>query len=242
MSYGRRRGFKRQGCARRDDTAIRADPAQTQRLMKGLFEEINSISEHTDDAVVFFSTGKDSVVLLDLCKKHLKRIEAVFLYVVPDLEYKNAILEKYEKRYEIKIHQLPLWDVSGTFAEYSKAKVPKLRQADVENHARELFDIEYIAYGYKMADSTFRGGLLNAPYVERGIDKKNHRIFPLARWSEREVMHYIKLNKLFLSPEYHYDFRDINEFTPDSLRFIKQKFPRDFERIMSFYPFLAYKI
>lgn len=209
--------------------------------MKDLYREINSISNIMDDAIVFFSTGKDSVVLLDLCIKHLKRVEAVFLYVVPDLEYKNAILEKYEKRYNIKIHQLPLWGISRTFAKYSKAKITQLSQADVENHARERFDIEYVAYGYKMADSTFRGGILNAPCVEHGIDKKNHRLFPLARWSEAEVMHYIKLNKIFLSPEYQYGFRDINEFTHAGLQFIRQKFPRDFKRIIDFYPFLAHK-
>lgn len=191
-----------------------------------------------DSAIILFSTGKDSVVLLDLCVKFIKRIEAVFLYIVPDLEYKNRLLEKYEKKYKIKIHQAPLCDVGNIFREYSRGKIKKIKQIDVENYLRQKFDISFCAYGYKMVDSVFRGGILNAPQVKNGIDYKNRRLFPLARWSDKEVMEYIKRERLFLSPEYHYGFRDINELNPDSLAFLGQKFPGDYKKIMEFYPFL----
>jgi len=58
--------------------------------------------------VVMFSTGKDSVVMSDLLVKHYKgRMEFVFMYFVPGLEIKQRIIDHYEKRWGVKIHQMP---------------------------------------------------------------------------------------------------------------------------------------
>ena len=199
------------------------------------------MAEKIKSAIVFFSTGKDSVVILDLCHKFIKNIKVVSLYIVPDLEYKNKLLSIYEKKYKLNIHQFPLPDINNIFIKYSMKKGRKLKQIDIENYIREKFDINYVVYGYKMVDSVNRAGIMNAPYVKDGIDTKNNRLFPLARWSQKEVLYYIKQNKLFLSPEYDYGFRDINEFTKESLNFIKEKFHRDYKKIIDFYPFLKYK-
>jgi phosphoadenosine phosphosulfate reductase len=210
--------------------------------IKNLHKEIDYISGKIRDIIVFFSTGKDSVVLLDLCCKYFNRVEAVYLYYVPDLTYKNKILGMYEKRYGIKVHQYPQYDVSDILRKHSiRTDIKKIRPVDLENFLREKFEIPYVAYGYKMVDSVFRGGILNSPDMDHGMNPKLKRVYPLARWSEKEVFEYIKRNKLPLSFEYDYGFRDINIFQGKALEFIKSKSPDDYKKIIDFYPFLEYK-
>lgn len=193
--------------------------------------------------IVFFSTGKDSVVLLDLCYKYFKHIEAVYLYYVPGLEYKNKILKLYEKIYNIKVHQYPQYDVSKILKRHliNGKDIKTIKQVDLEHHLRQEFNAEYCAYGYKMQDSVYRGGILNDKNCIDGINQREKRIYPLSRWSHREIFEYIKRNKLPLSFEYDYGFRDINIFTQDSLKFIKEKSPCDYQKIINFYPFLEYE-
>ena len=51
---------------------------------------INTLKEKTDNVILFHSgTGKDSIMLADLCSKNFKKVYCVFMYLVKDLEYEN---------------------------------------------------------------------------------------------------------------------------------------------------------
>jgi tRNA(Ile)-lysidine synthase TilS/MesJ len=55
-----------------------------------------------------FSTGKDSIVALDLMMRHYKGdMRFAYLYFVNGLPMKETILRHYEKRYGITIDRLP---------------------------------------------------------------------------------------------------------------------------------------
>lgn len=193
--------------------------------------------------IVFFSTGKDSIVLLDICYKYIRRVEVIFLYLIPNLIYKNKLLNLYEKRYNIKIHQFPQYDISKILKIHSlnNDNIKVIKQRDIENYCRNEFNIEYCAYGYKLVDSVFRGGILNDKNCINGINQREKRIYPLMRWNNKDIMLYIKNNKLPLSFEYDYGFRDINIFKGASLEFIRRKSPLDYQKIINFYPFLQYE-
>lgn len=201
------------------------------------------MAEKIKSVIVFFSTGKDSVVLLDLCHKYFENIKAVYLYYVPELRYKNKILKLYEDRYNIKIEQCPQYDVSKILKKHSISgkNIQTIKPVDLEIFLREKFNAEYCAYGYKMQDSVFRGGILNDKNCINGINQREKRIYPLTRWSHKEIFEYIKKEKLPLSFEYDYGFRDINIFSGDALEFIKEKSPDDYRKIIKFYPFLEYE-
>jgi 3'-phosphoadenosine 5'-phosphosulfate sulfotransferase (PAPS reductase)/FAD synthetase len=83
-------------------------------------------------AVMMFSTGKDSIVTLDLMIKHYKgEMKFVYLYFVKGLPMKESILQHYEKRYGIAIDRLPS-------AHHIAMKTGKKTQSDTPDKAGGL--------------------------------------------------------------------------------------------------------
>jgi phosphoadenosine phosphosulfate reductase len=107
---------------------------------------------------------------------------------------------------------------------------------ELDNYFRKLFNISYIAYGYKKVDSLSRRGII---WHGNGIDERNKKIYPVADFTEKDIFYYIKKNKLKLSPEYQYGFRDINTFfKKDCLMWLRNTFYNDYLNVINEYPLL----
>ncbi len=207
--------------------------------MKDLLKVIKTVASEIDEAIVMFSTGKDSIVTLDLCCKFIPNIKIVHLYFIPGLSYRERFLEYYSKRYNIKIEQYPQVDVSrilhnNTFSN-SQKKIDKLKQTDIELFLRKTYNISYLAYGYRKQESLQRRGHLTSC---EGFEKKFKRFFPVADWSTNDIFNYIKKEKLPLPVEYSYGFRDINFFEGKSLIWLYNNYPEDYQKVKNMYPFI----
>ncbi len=190
-----------------------------------------------------FSTGKDSIVSLDLSIRSGLKVIPVFLYFVKDLSFKNNIIKFYEKKYKIKIHQHPrLEDLSRQFAAGAyrdkKLKIRKIKQHEVDEWLRNKYNTQWVVYGYKKADSLQRRGILNQNCMIDGIDIRNRKIYPLANAKEKEVFKYCKIHKLPLPVEYQYNFRDINNFKGEALLWLYNNYPNDYQKVKKQYPFI----
>ena len=76
-------------------------------------EVISLVRQKTDRAILFYSCGKDSEVLLDLMAPHFKEIVCVFMYFVKGLDHIDNYLQAAKSRYtNIKIMQVPHWNLS----------------------------------------------------------------------------------------------------------------------------------
>lgn len=167
-----------------------------------LFDPIKTMSEVSDSVIVAFSGGKDSCVVMDLCMRYFRRCVPFFMYLVPNLEFQEQMLRRYEERYNTEIIRIPHFECSnflkyGSFTLYDD-NVDIVGIKDTYEYLREKTGIHWIAAGERAKDSIVRNAMIKK---SGSIDYKRGRFYPVAYWSKQEILHYIKLKKLYLSPE-----------------------------------------
>lgn len=202
-----------------------------------LFDPIKIQSKITDSVLVGFSTGKDSIVTLDLCMRYFKNVVPFFMHLAPGLEFQEQTLRKYERRYNIKIIRLPHFEVSN-FMRYGTFRPPDefvkiVSITEIYDYLRIETGINWIAAGERAADSIVRNAMIKK---SGSIDINRGRFYPLAHWKKKDVMQYIKQNKLYLpkdSRELGFSFRSL---AGSELSVIKNAYPNDYEKILKLYP------
>ena len=195
-------------------------------------DTVQQISEilNGEPLIVMFSTGKDSIVMADLLIKGYRgHKEFVFLYFVPGLDIKQRIIGHYENRWNITVHQQP------HYGALSLKTGKKYRMADIEHGLRAAFNISYIAQGVRRDESMARRGMLaHLPY---GIDERNKKLYPIAGFSAKDIMAYIKLRKLPLPVEYSHGWKhDLSVPDVDGLVYLKNNFPKDYAKVIAEFP------
>ncbi|WP_043586684.1 phosphoadenosine phosphosulfate reductase family protein [Geminisphaera colitermitum] len=194
----------------------------------------------SDQAAVGFSTGKDSIVALDLCCRHFKKVTAFFMYVVPGLSFQDAYLRQAERRYGIEIIRLPHWSLSTAFqVNYYRpgsdlsAKTPDLTIVDVEAYLRAKTGATWFAYGQKKNDSLERRGMISAC---GGVDVKSRRLYPVGDYSDRQIFAYMKHRRLPVPVDYQLFGHSFGLLEPLELRQVREHFPADFAKIVKVFP------
>lgn len=204
-----------------------------------LYDTVRIASNITNSILVGFSGGKDSAATLDLCFKHFDKVQPYFMYIVPGLEFQERTLRYYEKRYGTEIIRIPHFMVSeflryGTFRRFD-FDVPVVKAVEAYNYLRERTGIYWIAAGERISDSIVRRAMIK----ESGtIDAKRGRIYPVGEWRKAHIMNYGKLNRLPISIESRVLGFSFRSLLPKEMMIIKQKFPRDYEKIKQFYPLI----
>lgn len=203
-----------------------------------LFDPVKTMSRMTNEVIVGFSGGKDSIVALDLCMRYFDIVHPYFLYLVPGLEFQERTLRWYERRYGVEIIRLPHFEVSnflryGTFRD-SDFSVPIVSVSDMYSYLRGVTGATWIAAGERIADSIVRRAMIKST---GSIDTKRGRFYPVAYWRKAEIMNYIKRKRLYLPPDsrkFGFSFRSLDG---RQLAFVKDRYPDDYEKIKRFYPF-----
>ena len=202
--------------------------------MRDLLGNIKSINQNCKNISILFSGGRDSLVMLDLFVKYAVRSfsDVIFMYFCKGLEFEERILRYYEKRFLVKIIRIAHPDVQ--FMKRSRTKQKRISISDLEKYIRQEFKSDYIAYGFRKDESLQRRGQL--AHLDGGVDYKYKKVFPVAEWSAKHMNGWIRKEKLLLPPEYKYGFRDINSFKGESIEYIYNNYPEDYQRIIKSYP------
>ncbi len=181
--------------------------------------------------------------MYDICNKYIKNIVPVYLYYVKGLSYREDFIKYYEDKYGREIVRLPhpelaLYKKNNVFG-CGKAKDRENQEVSLsenDNILRRQYNVSYIAYGYKKTDSLSRRGMI---WHGDGIDERNKKIFPVADFSNKDIMYYVKKNKLLLPPEYKDGYRDINNFFEKrALTWLISRYPNDYEALKTEYPLI----
>jgi len=212
-------------------------PVPTGRL---LFEPVKAACRFSSEVVVSFSGGKDSVVTLDLCARHFKRVHAFFMYQVPGLSFQEATLRWYEQRYGIEILRVPHpelaeWLRFGTFR-YHDFSVPAISFNDLYHYVRMQTGQRWIAAGERIADSIWRRAMMKRSGC---IDVKRGRFFPLMYFRKDDVLRYVERHNLKVSPESRFLGHSFRSLEPEEMWLVRRHYPRDYEKIVSWFPFVG---
>jgi phosphoadenosine phosphosulfate reductase len=204
----------------------------------GRFEETIELlkSQNTDSVLVGYSGGKDSMVVLDLCMRAFKRVEAFHLYLVPGLECVEIALAEARARYGIPIHQYPHFIVRWFLTEgcfcpnhYKQDSLPQWKMKDIYDLASYDTGIELIATGAKRSDSVTR---------RRRVGKMKRVLNPIASWLKADVMGYMKFRGLPLPSSSNRATTGIDLSAPNLL-WLYDTYPADFARIEKVFPYVG---
>lgn len=205
-----------------------------------LSDIVKRAAKVTDRVAVGFSTGKDSIVSLDLCVRNFKHVTAFFMHVVPGLSFQEAYIRQAEKRYGIEVLRFPHWSMSTAYqvnyyrpgSELS-AETPELSIVEVEAWLRNKHGATWFAYGQKKNDSLERRGMISA---SGGVDVKGRRLYPVGDFSDKAIFAYMRHRRLPMPVDYQLFGHSFGLLEPSELREVKRHFPEDFKKIVAQFP------
>lgn len=202
-------------------------------------KHIDRIRKLTDEAICFYSTGKDSVVCLDLMHQRFKRIVCVFMYFVRDLEHVNRWLKWAETRYpNAEFVQIPHWNLSyilraGLYS-VPNPDIRLVKLTDVVSTIKVKTGIRYAFFGMKKADGMNRRLMLNG-YEANGYENKGN-VYPLADWTQKDILSYMKQHRLPQPTRYSKKASSGIGFNLDCFLWLREHFPQDLEKIYNTFP------
>lgn len=162
---------------------------------------LNTVRQKTNRVLLFYSAGKDSIVLLDLLAKKFDHVTCCFMYWVKDLQHITQYFEWSKAKYpNVSFIQLPHYGLAAIYKYgiYTKPNTNITRQttlADLDEAARIKTGIDFTLYGWKQSDSLNRRLVLRT-YDLEAINTKTRKAYPLSQWSKKDVLSYIAFNKL----------------------------------------------
>lgn len=214
--------------------------------LKRAREIIDEVSKDTDSILLFHSlSGKDSIVLLDLCYKRFKRVVLVFMYLVKDLEHIMRYYRYAKAKYpNIEFVQVPHYALfnyikTGYMGIKQDTKQRQWTLADITDKLREKLGIEWACYGFKQSDSLNRRLMLRS-YADgkEAINWKTKKFYPLSTYKNGEVLNYI-LDHQLKSPEVcgtNKQSSGVDVMDVEYQKYLREFYPNDLEKIYSVFP------
>jgi len=210
-------------------------------------EVLAIIRAQTDRIGVAFSAGKDSHVVLDLVCRQFTRVDAFYLWRVPELEVIRRLCARVEKRYGIGVRMYPHFDLSRVFKHAvlqphwgGLDRVPRVDMADVEARFRAETGVEWIAYGWRRNDSRSRALIISQT---ARMDWKARRVYPIGHWRRQDVLNYLRANGITRPPTFGRREQGGVDFHPATLNYLLQRFPDDYAKLVEMYPYAeAYRL
>lgn len=210
-------------------------------------EVIAEIRGVTDVVMLSFSTGKDAIAAYIAIRDVFPRIVPYYLYMVPGLEFVEESLAYYERVMRMHITRLPhpalhRWLNNFTFQPPERLRLIEDAGLDVHDYddihraLREDFrlpDEAFTASGVRAVDSPVRW----AHFKKHGaINYKTRYFYPVYDWRKDRLIDAIRCSGIKLPIDYRVFGRSFDGLDFRFLAPIKEHFPRDYQRILDWFP------
>lgn len=170
--------------------------------------------------------------------KYFDEVICVFMYFVKGLEHIERWLKWAEARYpKCKVVQVPHWNLTyilrnGIYC-VPNPNVKLFKVAEVDKAVRLKYGINYTFYGMKKADGLHRRLMLNT--YDNGISDTN-KVYPLYDWSNKEVLAYMRANKLPEPVRYSKNASGGVNFDVNYYLWLRNNAPNDLKRMIKAFP------
>lgn len=199
--------------------------------------QLKALADQHPAVLVSFSGGKDSLAVLDMARRSFQKVVGFFLYFVPGLRC-DAERLKIAEDWGIDVLQYPNKAFIGAlrgglycFRSQAHQSLPEFGQKEIYAAVRNDTGIPYILTGMKKSDSIARKRMLDK-FTAKDV------VHPLLNWANFDVLAYLKLNNIPLPPMLqNKQCSNGVSLALDSLKFIWENYPDDFERIKEWFPF-----
>lgn len=203
------------------------------------YKVIQTVREKSDSCILFCSLGKDSLVTLDLIYPRFKRVVCVFMYFVKDLEHIDRWIKWVKAKYpKVEFIEVPHWNLTyilrGGLYCVPNPKVKLLKLADVVKSIRLKYGVYYTFLGMKKADGMNRNLMLKG-YEQKGYEN-NGMVYPLADWTQKDVLAYMKQKGLPMPVRYSLKASSGTGFNLDCFLWLRDNFPQDLQKIYNVFP------
>ena len=219
---------------------VAAVAAAGSSIFKHTVSVLDFIKTQTDTVVLFYSGGKDSLILIDILFKRGFKINIAFMYLVPEMKHQMKFLKYAEKKYNAKIIQYQHWQMShyinDNFFRFHDKPVHLLSLKDIVVKAKFDFKCDWCVLGMKQSDSMTRRFTIKPLFLE-SINLSSHMVYPLSKWKKANCISYLKINKL-PSPENYGKISNSSGFdlNKDVMIYLKDNYPDDLEKVFKVFP------
>jgi len=164
--------------------------------------------------------------------------------VIPVVLEKNSIELKEEENINVKIAVRAL---KGQYKDFEKLiSVTRAKRAENEDVALEPLEMyvqgikseigKEVSISSNVTEITEDDIVVIFKTFDNGIDWKYKKLTPLHIWAKKDIDNYIKQNRLILAPEVYSGFRNIDIYKGESLEWLKNNFPDDYQKWVTKYP------
>lgn len=160
------------------------------------------------------------------------------MYFVPGLEHQEKYIRWAQSRYpNITFMKIPHWNLSYIYRAgmycVPKPKQKLLKLSDIKEAVQISTGISNVFLGMKKADSFNRRLMLmrmGEPYVSNGY------VYPLADWTNKEVLAYAKQRGLPEPIRYSSKPSGGVGFNEECFSYLRNNYPEDLQKILKTFP------
>lgn len=209
--------------------------AEAVSMLQETVRTLQSLAERNKSIVIAYSDGKDSRVVMDLCVRLFKNVEAFFMYLVPGLDCVQIALDQARARWGVTVRQYPHWLTARLMKQgiychptWRNDDLPEVKLHDIYLMAMADTGCRLVATGAKKSDSSWRRRFMSVKSAEVCT--------PIEGWNKYDVLSYLRMRAIPLPPSSGKSATGI-DLSPDSLLWLHDTFPQDFARVCEHFPF-----
>lgn len=216
-------------------------------------DTIRAIQGETDTVLMSFSCGKDSIAAWVAIRPYFKRVVPYYLWLIPDLEFVNDSLQYYEEYFGTHIMRLPhpgFWRMLNNFVWQSPERCQVIEAANMPNFDYDdinkmianhhgLPDTVFTASGVRAVDSPVRWASMKK---SGPINWERRYFYPVWDLRKDDLVKLIQRHHINLPVDYWMFGRSFDGIDYRFLAPLREHYPRDFEKILEWFPMARLEI